>query len=172
MVCIREGWCWKGERAKQASFVGAHSGPRWRGGLAAFGSGGHTWLKRIPELQPVGFGQQVEISATASMSATIFASTGMSRPPSCDMITENGDPVTVGEVSRYVQGGGLESAFGFPMTSGTTYVVTCRGEAPEGCFAVAPDVAVPEGIFIAAGSLGLLMCVVGIVLAARQRQRP
>lgn len=132
---------------------------------------GYVWLKRMPELQPVDFGQQVEVRATASTSATIFASTGMSRPPSCTVISENGDPVTVGEAKRYHQGGGLESASGFPMTSGTTYTVTCRGAAEDGRFAVAQDAAVPEGVFIVAGSLGLVMCAAGVFLAARQRQR-
>jgi hypothetical protein len=131
---------------------------------------GYVWLTRMPELQAVDFGQQAEISATASTSATIFASTGMSRPPSCEVISENGDPVGVGEAERYYQGDGLESAYGFPITSGTTYTVTCRGAADDGRFAVAQDAAVPEAVFIAAGSLGLLMCVLGGILAARQRQ--
>lgn len=131
---------------------------------------GYVWLKRMPELRSVDFGQQAEISATASTSATIFASTGMSRPPSCEVISENGDPVPLGEAKRYYQGDGLESASGFPMTSGTTYTVTCRSAAEDGRFAVAQDAAMPEGVFIAAGSLGLVMCVVGGFLAARQRQ--
>lgn len=132
---------------------------------------GFVWLKRMPELQALDFGQQAKITATASTSATIFASTGMPRPPSCEVISENGAPVIAGAAKRYYQGDGLESAYGFPMTSGTTYTVTCLGAAEDGRFAVAQDAAVPEGLFIAAGSLGLFMCVVGGFLAARQRQR-
>lgn len=134
-------------------------------------AGGFLWLHRMPELRPVDFGQQVQITATESRSATIFASTGLSRPPSCDVTSENGGPVTVGEATRYYQGGGLESAFGFPVTAGTTYTVKCGSATETGRrFAVAQDAAVPEGVFIAAGSLGLVMCGVGGVLMARQRQ--
>lgn len=132
---------------------------------------GYVWLERMPELKPVDFGQQAQIRATESTSATIFASTGMSQPPSCEVTSGNGDPVTVGDAHHYHQEGGLESASGFPVTAGTTYTVTCRGASEDGRFAVAQDAAVPEGIFIAAGSLGLVMCVVGGLLAFRQRQR-
>lgn len=133
---------------------------------------GYLWLQRMPELRPVDFGQQVQVTATESTSATIFASTGLSRPPSCEVTSENGVPVTVGEAARYHQGGGLESAFGFPVSSGTTYTVRCGSSTEAGRFAVAQDAAVPEGVFIAAGSLGLVMCGWGGVLAARQRRRP
>lgn len=131
---------------------------------------GYLWLHRMPELQPVDFGQQAQITATESTSATIFASTGLSRPPSCEVNSENGDPVHVGEAERYYQEGGLESALGFPVTSGTTYTVRCTGATEAGRFAVAQDAAVPEGVFIAAGSLGVVMCGVGGVLMARQRR--
>jgi hypothetical protein len=132
---------------------------------------GYLWLHRMPELRPVDFGQQVQITATASTSATIFASTGLSRPPSCEVTSGNGGPVTLGEAERYYQSGGLESAFGFPVTAGTTYTVTCGSAAETGRrFAVAEDAAVPEGVFIAAGSLGLVMCGVGGVLMAGQRR--
>ena len=123
---------------------------------------GYAWLKRMPELQPVDSGQQAQIRATESTSATIFASTGLSQAPSCAVTSGGGDPVTVGNAQRYHQAEGLESAFSFPVTAGTRYMVTCSG---------AQDPAVPEGIFIAAGSLGLVMCVVGGLLAFRQRQR-
>lgn len=131
---------------------------------------GYLWLHRIPELQPVDFGQHVQIIATESTSATIFASTGLSRPPSCEVISENGDPVAVGNARRYHQGGGLESTFGFSVTSGTRYTVTCSSATEAGRFAVAQDAAVPEGVFIAAGSLGLVICAGGGVLMARQRR--
>lgn len=132
---------------------------------------GYVWLTRMPELQPVDFGQQAQIRATESTSATIFASTGMSQPPSCDVTSGHGDPVTVTDARHYRQAGGLESASGFQVTAGTTNTVTCRGASEDGRFAVAQDAAVPEGIFIAAGSLGLGLCVVGGLLAFRQRQR-
>lgn len=132
---------------------------------------GYVWIQRMPALQPVDFGQQVQITATKSTSATIFASTGLSRAPSCEVTSGNGDAVPVGDAERYHQGGGLESAFGFPATSGTTYTVTCRSAAEAGRFAVAQDAAAPEGVFIAAGTLGLVMCGVGGLLAARRRQR-
>lgn len=132
---------------------------------------GYVWLTRMPELQPVDFGQQTSVRATESTSATIFASTGMSQPPSCEVTSGNGDPVTVGDAQRYHQGAGLESAWGFPVTSGTTYTVTCRGAAEDGRFAVAQDAAVPEVSFITAGSLGLVMAVLGGLVAFRQRQR-
>lgn len=57
------------------------------------------------------------------------------------------------------------------MTMGTTYTVTCRGAGEDGRFAVAQGAAVPEAIFIAAGSLGLIMSGMGGLLAFRQRQR-
>lgn len=132
---------------------------------------GYAWLKRMPELQPVDFGQHAQIRATESTSATIFASTGLSQAPSCAVTSGGGDPVTVGNAQRYHQAEGLESAFSFPVTAGTRYTVTCSGASEDGRFAVARDPAVPEGIFIAAGSLGLVMCVVGGLLAFRQRQR-
>ena len=130
---------------------------------------GYVWLHRMPALQAVDFGQRVQIAATESTSATIFASTGLSRPPSCEVSSGNGEAVTVGEADRYHQGGGLESAFGFPVTSGTTYTVTCKA-TETGRFAVAQEAGAPEGLFIAAGSLGLVMCGVGGVLMARQRR--
>jgi hypothetical protein len=131
---------------------------------------GYLWLHRMPELQPTDFGRQVQITATKSTSVTIFASTGLSRPPPCEVTSGNGDPVTVGEAEHYHQGGGLESAFGFPVTSGTTYTVTCGSATETGRFAVAQDAAVPEGVFMTAGSLGLVMCGVGGVLMVRQRR--
>lgn len=130
---------------------------------------GYLWLHRMPGLQAVDFGQRVQFAATESASATIFASTGLSRPPSCEVTSGSGEAVTVGEAEHYHQGGGLESAFGFPVTSGTTYTVTCSA-TETGRFAVAQDADVPEGLFIAAGSLGLVMCGVGGVLIARQRR--
>jgi hypothetical protein len=131
---------------------------------------GYLWLQRMPELQPVDFGEHVEITATESTAATIYASTGLSQAPSCEVTSEDGSSVTEGEADRYRQEGGLESAFGFPMTSGTTYTVTCTSATEAGHFAVAQDDAVPEGAFIAAGLLGLVVCGVGVVLAARQRR--
>lgn len=76
------------------------------------------------------------------------------------------------EAARYHQGGGLESAFGFPVSSGTTHTVMCGSSTEAGRFAVAQDAEVPERVFIAAGSLGLVMCGWGGVLAARQCGRP
>ena len=131
---------------------------------------GFTWLNRMPDLQPVDFGQQAQVRAQESTSATIYASTGMSRPPSCTVSPGTGELVTVGDAQDYHQAGGLESAGGFLVTAGTTYTVTCRSEAGDGRFAVAQDAAVPEGIFIAAGSLGLAMCGVGGLLAFRRQQ--
>lgn len=119
---------------------------------------GYAWLKRMPELQPVDFGQQAQIRATESTSATIFASTGLSQAPSCAVTSGGGDPVTVGNAQRYHQAEGLESAFSFPVTAGTRYTVTCSGASEDGRFAVAQDPAVPEGIFIAAGSLARHVC--------------
>lgn len=132
---------------------------------------GYVWLQRMPELQPVAFGRQVQITARDSTSATIFASTGLSRPPSCEVASESGDQVTVGDPERYYQGDGLESAFGFPVATGGTYRVRCSSAAEGGRFAVAEDMAVPEGVFIAAGSLGLVMCGLGGLLTARQGRR-
>ena len=131
---------------------------------------GFLWLQRMPELQPVDFGEQVQISATESTSATIYASTGLSQAPSCEVTLGDGARATVGEAERYLQEGGLESAFGFPVASGTTYTVTCTSPTEAGQFAVAQDDAVPEGAFMAAGLLGLVVCGVGVVLAARQRR--
>jgi hypothetical protein len=131
---------------------------------------GYLWLQRMPELQPVDFGEQVQVTATESTSATIYASTGLSQAPSCEVTSGHGASVTVGEAERYLQEGGLESAFGFPVASGTTYAVTCTSATEAGEFAVAQDDAVPEGAFMAAGLLGLVVCGVGVVLAARQRR--
>jgi hypothetical protein len=131
---------------------------------------GYLWLQRMPELQPANFGQRVQITATESTSATIFASTGLPGPPSCTVTSENGEPVTVGEAESYRQGGGLESTFGFAVTSGTTYTVTCGSAGDAGRFAVAQDVATRQSLFIGAGMLGLVMCGVGGVLTARQRR--
>jgi hypothetical protein len=129
---------------------------------------GFLWLQRMPELQPVDFGEQVKITSTATTSATIYASTGLSRAPSCEVSIGDGASVAVGEAERYLQEGGLESAFGFPVASGTTYTVTCASATEAGRFAVAQDAAVPEGAFMAAGLLGLVVCGTGAVLVARQ----
>jgi hypothetical protein len=131
---------------------------------------GYVWLQRMPELQPVDFGQRVPVVATETTSVTIFVSTGLSSPPSCKVTTGNGGAVTVGEAERYHQGGGLESAFGFPVASGTTYVVTCSSAAEAGRFAVAQDVAVPVNVLIATGSLGLALCGVGLVVTTGRRR--
>lgn len=124
--------------------------------------------QRMPEMHPVDFGQQVQITATDATTATIFGSTGLSQAPSCKVATANSEPVPVGEAERYRQGGGLESVFSFPVTAGTTYTVTCAAAEP-GRFAVAQDAAVPTGVFIAAGSLGLVMFGVGLIWARRPR---
>jgi hypothetical protein len=131
---------------------------------------GYLWLHRMPELRPVDFGEHVQITATRTTSATIYASTGLSRAPSCAVSTGDGAPVAVGEVDRYLQEGGLESAFGFRVAAGTTYAVTCTHATEAGRFAVAQDAAFPEGVFVAAGVLGLVVCGTGVVLAARQRR--
>jgi len=111
----------------------------------------------------------VQITAAESTSATIYVSTGLSEAPSCEVTPGDGASVTLGEAERYLQQGGLESASGFPVASGTTYTVTCTSPTKAGQFAVAQDAAVPEGAFMAAGLLGLVVCGVGVVLAARQR---
>jgi hypothetical protein len=131
---------------------------------------GYVWLQRMPELQPVDFGEHGQITATDSTTATIYAATGLSQAPSCEVTSEDGTSVAVGEAERYRQEGGLESAFGFPVAAGTTYTVTGSGATETGQFAVAQDDAVPEGAFMAAGLLGLVVCGVGVVLAARQRR--
>jgi hypothetical protein len=124
---------------------------------------GYLWLGRVPELAPVDFGEQVEIISTDSASTTIYVSTGLSQAPSCEVTLANGAAVRVGEAERYVQQGGLESAFGF-VVPGTTYAVTCASAEP-GQFAVAQHLAVPERVFIATGVLGLAACGVGVGLA-------
>jgi hypothetical protein len=56
------------------------------------------------------------------------------------------------------------------VTSGTTYDVVCDG-ADAGRLAVAQDAEVAESAIFAAGSLGLVMCGIGGVLAARRRRQ-
>jgi hypothetical protein len=131
---------------------------------------GYLSLQRMPTLEPVDFGQEVQMTATGSTSATIFASTGLSEPPSCRVTAEKGESVTVGGAEHYRQGGGLESTFGFGVTAGTRYTVTCSA-AETGQFAVVQDASDLSGLFIAAGSLGLVLAGVGVALTARHGRR-
>jgi hypothetical protein len=126
---------------------------------------GVVWLDRMPDVHPVAFGEQVQITATESTTATIYASTALSRPPSCEAISQDGTAVPVGEAGRYLQEAGLESALGFAVVSGRTYTVTCTGATEAGRFAVAQDAAVPEDAFMAAGLLGLIVGAAGVALA-------
>lgn len=96
--------------------------------------------------------------------------TGLSRPPSCEVTSDDGNPVAVGEPEGYHQGDGLESAYEFPVASGTTYTVSCDS-AETGRFDVAQESAPPQGVFIGAGSLGLVLCGVGAILTSGRAVR-
>jgi hypothetical protein len=78
----------------------------------------------------------------------------------------------LGEPQRYQQAEGMESSYGFTATSGTTYTVSCEGPGQVGRFAVAEVGNFPEAVFLAVGSLGLLLCAAGGVLAWRHRRTP
>ena len=142
------------------------------GALIVLASAVSGWLSlnRMPDLSPVSFGEQVEIAASEPATATIFVSTGLARAPACQVTAGDGNRVTAGEAERYQQRGGLESAFGFPLSAGATYAVTCGRATDSGRFAVARDADVPEEAFIAAGPLGALTCGSGLVLVVRERR--
>jgi len=142
------------------------------GALTVLASAVSGWLllDRMPDLSPVSFGQQVHITASETATATIYVSTGLARAPVCEVTAGNGVRMTAADAGHYRQRGGLESAFGFPMSAGTSYTVTCGRVTESGRFAVARDADVPEGAFIGAGTLGVLACFVGLVLAAGERR--
>jgi hypothetical protein len=64
----------------------------------------------------------------------------------------------------------MESSYGFTTTSGTTYTVSCGEPGQGGRFAVAEVGGFPEAAFLAVGSLGLLLCTGGAVLARRRHR--
>jgi hypothetical protein len=132
---------------------------------------GFVWLNLAPELDPVPFGEQSQVTATRSGSATIFSPTGQSAAPPCTATTADGAEVGLGEPERYLQLEGMESSYGFPTSAGSTYTVTCGGPGQVGRFAVEEVSGFPEAVFLTVGSLGLLLCAGGGALAWRHRRR-
>jgi hypothetical protein len=53
------------------------------GAVITLGSGaaGFLWLNRVPDLRPVTFGEQAQITATGSGGASIYTPTGQQLPP-------------------------------------------------------------------------------------------
>lgn len=141
---------------------------------AALGSGvvGFVWLSRAPELRPVPFGEQVEITATGAGAVSVFTPTGRATAPQCRAATQDGRNVTLGESRRYQQAEGMESSYGFTTESGLTYRVSCGDPGEAGRFAVAEVGRFPEAVLLAVGSLGLLACAAGGVLDWRHRRTP
>ena len=144
------------------------------GAVMTLGSGvtGFVWLNRVPDLHPVSFGERLELTATGSGTVTIFTSTGQSSAPTCRVTTHDGGEVVLGEPHRYQQSEGMESSYGFTGTSGTTYTVSCESPGQIGRFAVAEVSNFPKAVFVTVGSLGLLLCAAGGVLAWRKRHTP
>jgi hypothetical protein len=144
------------------------------GAVITLGSGviGVVWLNRMPDLHPVPFGEQAQITASGSGGATIFTSTGQAATPACQATTPDGRPLVLGEPQRYQQSARMESIYGFTTTSGTTYTVSCGDPGQAGQFAVAEVSAFPEVAFLAVGSLGLLLSAAGGVLAWRRGRTP
>ena len=134
---------------------------------------GFRWLNRVPELDPVPFGEQTQVTATGSGGATIFTPTGQAVTPACQAVRD-GRPVVLTPPRRYQQSAGLESSYGFTTTSGVTYTVGCGNPGQLGQFAVAEVSGFPEAAFLAIGSLGLLLAVAGFVTGPRTlvRARP
>lgn len=129
---------------------------------------GFVWLNLAPKLDPVPFGEQSQLTATRSGTATIFSPTGQSAAPPCTATTPDGAEVVLGEPERYLQLEGMESSYGFPTSSGSTYTVTCGDPGQVGRFAVEEVSRFPEAVFLTFGSLGLLACAAG-ALAWRHR---
>jgi hypothetical protein len=64
----------------------------------------------------------------------------------------------------------MESSYAFTGTSGTTYMVSCESPGQVGRFAVVEVSTFPGAAFVTVGSLGLLLCAAGGVLAWRKRR--
>jgi hypothetical protein len=141
------------------------------GAVIVLGSGvlGFIWLNHMPELHPVPFGEHAAITATRSGAATIFTTAGQATVPSCLVTTEHGAALALGKPARFQQSEGLESTYGFTTTSGRTYTVSCSIPGEGGRFAVGEIDRFPEAVFLVVGSIGLLTCVGGGVLAWRER---
>jgi hypothetical protein len=101
--------------------------------------------------------------------ATIFTSTGQAVAPRCRVTTQDGSVALLGNPERYQQSGGMESTYSFATTARTTYTVICGDPGETGQFAVAEVSSFPERTFLAVGSLGIILCATGGVLAWRQR---
>jgi hypothetical protein len=130
---------------------------------------GFVWLNLAPELDPVPFGEQAQLTATRSGTATIFSPTGQSAAPPCTATTPDGAQVVLGEPARYLQLEGMESTYGFTTSAGSTYTVTCGSRGQAGRFALEEVSRFPERVFLMVGSLGLLLFAGG-ALAWRHRR--
>ena len=135
------------------------------GAVILLGSGalGFVWLNRTPDLHPVPFGERATITASHPDTATIFTTSGLTAAASC-RVTQDSGAVALGEPGRYQQFEGMESTYVFTTTRGATYTVSCGQPGQSGRFAVAEVGRFPEAAFLAAGSIGLLLCVGGLVL--------
>jgi hypothetical protein len=129
---------------------------------------GFVWLNRVPDLQTVAFGEPTQFTATGT-AATIFTPTGLSTAPPCDVTTPDGVALELGEPERYQQSAGMESSYGFTASSGMTYTVGCGSPGQTGRFAVAEVSHFPAGVFVAVGSVGVILCAGAGLLVWRQR---
>jgi hypothetical protein len=114
---------------------------------------GLLWLNRVPAIHPVPFSEEVQITASGSDEVSIFTPTGQATVPACEVTTQDARQVVLTEPQRYQQSAGLESSYGFTITSGTAYTVSCGEPGQGGQFAVAEVGEFPEAAFLAVGTL-------------------
>jgi hypothetical protein len=140
------------------------------GAVITLGSGviGFVWLNRLPDLHPVSFGEQTQVTATSSAEATIFH---LHRPRS--------DPCLPGnDAGRQARRAGCAAAVSAVGGHGVQPRLhhdiqyhlhgQLRGPGQAGQFGVAEVRGFPEVAFLAMGSLGLLSSATGGVVAWRR----
>ncbi len=117
------------------------------------------------ELDNAPLGTQLTFKAAGSHRANIF--TGGEQPAQCEVITSDGRDVPLGEARPYSvnQEYQMQSTYGFDVSQGTTYLVTCSSHGDGREFAVVEVPIGPERVAIALGSLGAVVFAVGLVLA-------
>ena len=138
-------------------------------GSIAYGSLGND-LKAVP------LGEELTFKPSGSYRADIFttqpapSSTG---PPTCSVTTTGGLAVPLQDANPYVvdQKRHMETDYGFDVSSGVTYLVTCgsRGDTSE--FAVAEVPILPRVVATILLAPGVLAFVAGLVLVVITRRR-
>lgn len=129
------------------------------------------------DVKTVPFGQTMTFSGSwrASIYTTQPPTSPTSHPPACSVTTTDGRGVTLKSATPFEINTKrhLESSYGFDVTRGTTYRVTCGTTSDTGEFGVIEVPFTAQVISIAIGIIGALAILASVVrwMVLRRRNR-